>query len=150
MGKCSYWRHLSVELYFNKKLKRKNRTNLKARKVCMPRHSWELLSLHASRITTELFKLNAKAALRNVWAILLVVCRPLPPIHLTFITSLSSSYTPNWMLCGSASIEWCRIQKKKGHTEIATDCHAQLLVVTIRVICLVGFSVEVVLPCLVQ
>ena len=29
-------------------------------------------------------------------------------------------------------------------------CHAQLLAVTIRVIWLVGFSVEVVLPCLVQ
>jgi len=30
------------------------------------------------------------------------------------------------------------------------SCHAQLLAVTIRVIWLVGFSVEVVLPCLVQ
>ena len=33
---------------------------------------------------------------------------------------------------------------------IKLDCHAQLLAVTIRVIWLVGFSVEVVLPCLVQ
>ena len=33
---------------------------------------------------------------------------------------------------------------------LALLCHAQLLAVTIRVIWLVGFSVEVVLPCLVQ
>jgi len=45
--------------------------------------------------------------------------------------------------------------RKKTHTGSKPckgnmKCHAQLLAVTIRVIWLVGFSVEVVLPCLVQ
>ena len=36
------------------------------------------------------------------------------------------------------------------HEDIQAACQTQLLAVTIRVIWLVGFSVEVVLPCLVQ
>jgi len=38
----------------------------------------------------------------------------------------------------------------KQNQTFSAGCHAQLLAVTIRVIWLVAFSVEVILPCLVQ
>ena len=46
----------------------------------------------------------------NVWAILLVVCRLLPPNHLVPTEKFLLVYSPGGMLCVSASIGWCSTQ----------------------------------------
>jgi hypothetical protein len=47
-------------------------------------------------------------------------------------------------------VDWTALLLYKKMEQHETCCHAQLLAVTIRAIWLVGFSVEVVLPSLVQ
>jgi hypothetical protein len=46
----------------------------------------------------------------SIWAILLVVCRLLPPNHLIPTDKLLFFYNPGGTLCVSASVGWCRTQ----------------------------------------
>ena len=51
---------------------------------------------------------TSNTTLTNIWAILMVVCRAMPPNDLIAAKLPFLFSSPGGMLCGSASIWWCR------------------------------------------
>ena len=83
----------------------------------MAQHSWKFWAyiLHAIRSATKIIQMRRdiehKQSPKNIWAILLVVCRPLPPNHLIPTEKLLLFLFSRWdVCCVVASIGWCRIQ----------------------------------------
>jgi hypothetical protein len=76
-------------------------------------HSTALLkkySLHAIRSKKSYRWETLNTILTNIWAILLMVCRLLPPNYLIPTETLLLFLSPGGMLCVSASTKWCRTQ----------------------------------------